>query len=124
MADLGAIGMRVAKPALLPLDTAMAQNITVNPIVCRGPRYRAQPYNQDWKSVSGVVTDDVGANASRRVYLFRRGTGEFVGTALSDATTGAYSIASPYPADEHIRIVLDDDAGTFYNDLIDRVLPV
>jgi hypothetical protein len=40
---------------------------------------------------------------------------------VSDAGTGEFSL--PAPDEEVQRIVLDDDAGTLYNDLIDRVLP-
>lgn len=36
-------------------------------------------------------------------------------------TVGSYSITTAY-TDEVQRIVLDDDAGTLYNDLIDRVV--
>lgn len=42
-------------------------------------------------------------------------------TAMPELLAGQYSLATEY-AGEVQRIVLDDDAGTLYNDLIDRVL--
>lgn len=125
MADLGAVGTLPDPLVVALLDTAAAQDISLNPITgVPFGAYAALPYRQNWKSVSGNIKNDAGANTARRVYLFRRGTGELVGSTVSDPTTGAYSIASPYPADEHMRIVLDDDAGVLYNDRIDRVFPV
>ena len=44
-----------------------------------------------------------------------------LGSTLSAAGTGAFSIA--VPAGEVQRVVLDDDGGTVYNDLMDRVIP-
>lgn len=42
-------------------------------------------------------------------------------TAVPELLAGQYSLATEY-AGEVQRIVLDDDAGTLYNDLIDRVI--
>ena len=71
--------------------------------------------------ISGNVKDASGANAARTVRLYRRSDGMFVGSTTSDPSTGNYSFDSFYGG-EMQRIVLDDDAGTLYNDLIDRVL--
>lgn len=72
--------------------------------------------------VSGVVRDDTGALASRKAYLIDRGTAALASTAISNATTGQYDLWSRSNG-EHIRVVLDDDAGTLRNDIIDRVYP-
>lgn len=71
--------------------------------------------------ISGNVKDASGSNAARTVRLYRRSDGMFIGSTTSDPTTGNYSFQSFYDG-EMQRIVLDDDAGTLYNDLIDRVL--
>ena len=71
--------------------------------------------------ISGNVKDASGANAARTVRLYRRSDGMFIGSTTSNPSTGAYSFDSFYGG-EIQRIVLDDDAGTLYNDLIDRVL--
>ena len=72
--------------------------------------------------VEGVVRDDAGAPCARTVRLIRRDTGAQVISGVSDATTGAYRLATP-TLDEVSRIVHDDAAGTLYNDLIARVIP-
>ena len=71
--------------------------------------------------ISGNVKDASGANAARTVRIYRRSDGMFIGSTTSDPSTGNYSFDSFYGG-EIQRIVLDDDAGTLYNDLIDRVL--
>lgn len=72
--------------------------------------------------VEGVIYDDASSPCARTVRLIRRDTGALVSSAVSDASTGAYILATP-TLDEVQRIVLDDSAGTLYNDLIDRVIP-
>ena len=72
-------------------------------------------------TISGNVKDASGANTARTVRLYRRSDGMFIGSTTSDPSTGNYSVDSFYGG-EMQRIVLDDDAGTLYNDLIDRVL--
>lgn len=71
--------------------------------------------------ISGNVKDASGSNAARTVRFYRRSDGMFIGSTTSDPSTGNYSFDSFYGG-EMQRIVLDDDAGTLYNDLIDRVL--
>lgn len=71
--------------------------------------------------ISGNVKDASGANAARTVRLYRRSDGMFIGSTTSNPSTGNYSFDSFYGG-EIQRIVLDDDAGALYNDLIDRVL--
>lgn len=73
------------------------------------------------KTVSGFIYDDTNAVTARTVRVYARAGGRLVGEIVSDAGTGAYELGCP---DEEVqRIVLDDDSGTLYNDLIDRVLP-
>lgn len=72
-------------------------------------------------TISGTVFDNAGAPCARTVRAYDRATGIKIGAdAVSDAATGAYTIAVPSLA-EIQRIVLDDTAGTLYNDLIDRI---
>jgi hypothetical protein len=77
-------------------------------------------------TVSGVITDASGAPCQRKVFAVTRSQGSVAPKVLShgqsDPLTGYYELHSPY-AHEVSRIVLDDDAGTLYNDLIDRVIP-
>jgi hypothetical protein len=73
------------------------------------------------QTVSGVILDDAGNPCARTVRAVRRFDGYPVSETVSDATTGAYSL--PCTVDEVQRLVLDDEAGTLYNDLIDRVIP-
>jgi hypothetical protein len=73
-------------------------------------------------SVFGIVYDDTASPCSRTVRLYNRNTGELISQTISDPTTGEYTFALS-TQDELQRIVLDDESGTFYNDLIDRVIP-
>jgi len=72
--------------------------------------------------IEGVVRDGTGALCSRTVRAYRRDTGALAGSAVSDATTGAYRIGTP-TLDEVSVIALDDAASTFENDRIIRVVP-
>lgn len=72
--------------------------------------------------VEGTVYDDSGVPCARVVRLHRRDTGALVISGSSDATTGTYRLATA-TLDEVQRVVLDDGAGTLYNDIIDRVIP-
>lgn len=123
MADLGAIGTQAHSVDSVVFDCAYAQNITLNPVRCVGTP-EASPisaYEEDWKSISGTVTDASSANAIRRFLVLRRSNGEFVASGVTTAA-GAYSIKTPFD-EELVRIVFDDAAGDLLNDLIDRVLP-
>jgi hypothetical protein len=72
--------------------------------------------------VEGVIRDDTNTPCARTVRLYRRDTGALVISGASDATTGAYRLATP-TLDEVTRLVLDDASGTLYNDICDRVIP-
>lgn len=103
MADLGSIGVNQE----LPLVTIVLQTTFVPPLLT--------------KSVSGVIKDDTDAETDRIVRLYRRSDGHLIGETISDSGDGTFALDAP---DEEVqRIVLDDDAGTLYNDIIDRVLP-
>lgn len=113
MADLGAIGdtYQIAK------NTNMV--VYANPRVGRGG---TPPYQRSKYTLSGNVKDDTNANTSRRIVAYRRSNGEFVGYAVSNASTGNWSISTPYN-EEHDVVCLDDVAGTVYDDLILRATP-
>jgi hypothetical protein len=103
MADLGSVGAsaEIELVAVSLLEVAARLSLT--------------------KTVSGVIYDDTSAETARTVRVYTRGSGRLVSEMVSDAGTGEYELAAP---DEEVqRVVLDDDAGTLYNDLIDRVLP-
>lgn len=103
MADLGSIGVNQE----VPLVTLISQITFMPPALT--------------KSVSGVIKDDTDAETDRTVRLYRRSDGHLIGETISDAGDGTYALNAP---DEEVqRLVLDDDAGTIHNDLIDRVLP-
>ena len=73
--------------------------------------------------IEGVVRDSAGALCSRTVRAYRRDTGVLAGSAVSDATTGAYLLATP-TLDEVTVIALDNaTSGTYYNDQAIRVIP-
>lgn len=103
MADLGSIGISQE----LPLVTVVLQSSFVPPQLTKG--------------VSGIVKNDLDAVCDRTVRLYRRSDGNLIGSTISDAGAGTYSLSAPN--EEVQRIVLDDAAGTMHNDLIDRVLP-
>lgn len=67
--------------------------------------------------LSGVVDD---APNQRTVHALRRGSFSLVGTALSDASTGEFSIDTPYDED-HTVVALHDSLNAL---VFDRVTPV
>ena len=71
-------------------------------------------------TVSGIVRDDQGDPAIRRVYAIPRSAPTQAFGPVMSAADGTYSLLTP--ATETVRVVLDDAAGTVYNDKIDRVL--
>lgn len=104
MADLGAIAYDVTE------DVGRLQLLTV----------LVAPVTKT-KTVSGIIYDDTGAVCARTVRAYRRSDGMLIDSTTSSASTGAYSLSCT--TDEVDRVVQDDDAGTLYNDLIDRVIP-
>jgi hypothetical protein len=73
-------------------------------------------------TVSGTITDAEGNPCVRIVRAYDRTTGILLGETTSNASTGIYTFTG-LSTSEVQRIVLDDAAGTLYNDLIDRVIP-
>lgn len=128
MADLGTIGTRLG-PMGSPVvfDIAYTWDITQNP--ANTPVYLsafsvAKPKKEQWKTVSGTVLDAAGAPAAREVRAIDRRTKQVLATTISSASTGAYAMLVPVGSDVEVqRIVLDDDAGSLQNDLVDRVYP-
>lgn len=73
--------------------------------------------------ISGTVHDESGGPAvGRTVRVYRRTDGAFLGEVVTNSA-GWYALAIAGTPGEVQRIVLDDDAGTLHNDLIDRVMP-
>lgn len=77
-------------------------------------------------TITGVVSDDTGANAARTVRLYKRSDGSLVASTTSNGTTGVYTFNTGLPVipTEHYVVCLDDASGTQYNALIlDKVVP-
>jgi hypothetical protein len=119
-----ASGVKAFKNGVKILDIAELGN---NDIVSSCLFSIGQEYESDFTppgkmigSISGTVTDDTNTGAARVVVAFPRvaPTRLFKTNSVGD---GSYSLTLPIV--EHCRVVLDDDAGTLYNDLIDRVMP-
>jgi hypothetical protein len=73
-------------------------------------------------SFSGTVLDETGTPAARTVRAYRRSTGELVGEATSDGSTGAYQIYTPFNEYHTLEFLNDDSA---LNALVyDWVMPV
>lgn len=73
-------------------------------------------------TISGTVSDAAGAPCARTVRAYDRVSGVLAGSAVSNATTGAYSIDTLFEGD-HVVVALDDDAGTSYNVVaLDRIV--
>jgi hypothetical protein len=70
------------------------------------------PQDQHVFSFSGFVQVQ-GSPAARTVYLFRRSTGELVGSAVSSAIDGSFIIGSPYY--EYHFVVILPEVGDGYN---------
>lgn len=74
-------------------------------------------------SISGTVTDDSGNPAVRRVCLRERRAGIIVRETMS-AADGTYSFPNLSTSYVFDVTVMDDDAGTQYNDItVARVTP-
>lgn len=64
-------------------------------------------------TISGTVKDTSGNSAERLVFAYRRDSGALAGTALSNATTGAYSITVT-DTSEHFVVAFDTNSGDPY----------
>lgn len=80
----------------------------------------AQAHPEGLTTVSGVITDITGAPCARRVNVHSQSTGRLLGTAVSDAVTGAYSIGAP----EQCYVVVLDTTGDYDALVLDRIDPV
>lgn len=67
-------------------------------------------------AISGNVKDANGANAARTVRLYREDTGALVASGVSDASTGNYSINSPYASTHTVEAL--PAAGELLNALV------
>jgi hypothetical protein len=74
--------------------------------------------------VSGTVKEE-GVNVSRTVRAYRKDNGIFLGEAVSNAGTGAYSIPIHNYNGEVFVVAFDDPAGVDFNAaILDRIVPV
>lgn len=64
-------------------------------------------------TVSGTVIDIYGAWAQRLVRVYRKDDGMLVGTAISNATTGAWSITVPTTGTKYFAIEHDDGVDPY-----------
>lgn len=124
MANLGVIGVGFGGAVSCLYDVAAGWNITNNPIRCYeiNGAYRTLPKRENWKVVSGIVTDAANTPVAREVRAIDRASKVLLGTAISNAGTGAYAIAVPV-ASEVQMVFLDNAAGDVENDLILRTFP-
>lgn len=72
-------------------------------------------------AISGVVLDSDDVPCQRQVYAYSHTNGRLLGEAVSDPTTGAFSIAVPERA---FAVVLDDDVSGKNALVFDRLDPV
>lgn len=71
--------------------------------------------------VSGVVHDNAGNGVARTVRGYRRDTGALIGTTVSNASTGAYTLELTYGGEVQV-VMLDADADPVENDQILRTV--
>lgn len=72
-------------------------------------------------SAASPILDDTNAPASRRIVAFPRTYYQRL-VSTTSAADGSFAINN-LPAAEHTVVYLDDDAGTLYNDKVNRVIP-
>lgn len=75
------------------------------------------------KQVSGVIVDSNGSPVARTLRVYRRDTGAFLTTVVSNSVTGQYSASLAYAGEVQV-VMLDDALGTLENDQILRTIPV
>ena len=68
------------------------------------PETEAFPNTNSAYALSGTVTGSTGSPVARAIRAQREDTGAYVGGAISDATTGAYTITTEHPG-EHTVVV-------------------
>lgn len=77
-------------------------------------------------SISGTITNRLGAPCQRKVYAVSRPTDTtapvVIAHGLSDPITGAYELIVP-TSQEVTRVVVSEDSDPLLNDLVDRVIP-
>lgn len=92
-----------------------AHHLTVNDIT---PPTEAFPTAATY--VAGTVLDDTSAPAARRVFAYSRASGAFLASTISDAGTGAFTMAVP---EQCFVVCLDQDAGVKNAIVFDRITP-
>lgn len=73
--------------------------------------------------IIGTVKDDTDAPLARTVRAYQRNTGAFVGSAVSSAVDGSFTINVPNGTELHYVIALDELAGEKNAIVKDRVMP-
>ena len=70
---------------------------------------------------TGYVNKE-GIPVERTVYLYRRSTGELVGSAVSSGTNGYFEISSSYSG-YHYAVILPKIGDGYNPIIIDQILP-
>ena len=113
------VGTSVMNAAATPIQIGMESNTGAYPIsayfdeirVTKGSaRYTANftpptepfPNTSVAYALSGTVTGSTGSPAARAIRAIREDTGAYVGGVISDATTGAYTISTPYSGEHTV----------------------
>lgn len=81
------------------------------------------PFANSQLAISGTIYDNANNPCSRTVRAYRRDTGEFISSTVSNPSTGRYSIDVSHTGEINV-VALDDATGSFENDRIIRVMPV
>lgn len=82
-----------------------------------------EPFSTTMVQVAGTTRDSSNALASRKVYAYRRSDGALAGSAISNATTGAYSITA-LDNTTHFAVCLDNDTPDENALILDLITPV
>ena len=122
MSALGAIGVAETVVRVLPLDTAMAQNIAETPCCGRHEALGvALPYGQNWGVLSGTASSG-GAHVERTVIALRRSDLPIAQGTVSNADSGAFSFSVPFAGEDYVVIALG--AAGENSAVFDWVVPV
>lgn len=119
---------------ITPANATLRIGTAIDPIYsfCYGNDYRITigvaryaiagftPPNRMLSMTSGHIYDTTGAPCARQIYAYNRANGVLVGSAVSDAVTGAYEVFS---GESEIMRVVQANEPTLYCDIIDRVIP-
>ena len=77
----------------------------------------SDPFPDGIGELSGTTKDASNSFAARNVRVYHRESGEFIGSTVSDATTGAWKIATPRSG-VHVAVAHDGTANAINNRLL------